>query len=134
MNGSSPNNSSQDVVDETLAVGAGLGIITMALFPLAIPMLALTALALIPLLRDCPCRKLGGGTVPACPAIVRLRQRQATAQSAARPELVGSTNVTKPPADRRWRTVRPRTDAITARAPRGTRTRRTSRPPCDTRT
>ena len=48
---SSPNNpSTGDLVQGAFAAGTGLGIVTMALFPLAIPLLALTAVALVPLL------------------------------------------------------------------------------------
>ena len=50
MANSSPTPSPADLIDGTLGLAAGLGIITMALFPLAIPLLALTAIALIPLL------------------------------------------------------------------------------------
>jgi hypothetical protein len=50
MASSSPNPSTADLVDGTVPMAAGLGIVTMALFPLAIPVLALTAVALIPLL------------------------------------------------------------------------------------
>jgi hypothetical protein len=39
-----------DLIDGTLGLLVGGGIVTMALFPLAIPLLALTAVALIPLL------------------------------------------------------------------------------------
>ena len=46
----SPSRSTADLVDGTMGLAAGLGIITMSLFPLAIPLLALTAVALIPLL------------------------------------------------------------------------------------
>ena len=75
-----------------------------------------------------------GGRAAAALTQGEARQRQATAQSAARPGLAGSRNVTKPPVDRRWRTACPPADAVTPRAPRGTRTSRTSRPPWDTRT
>ena len=50
MTTSSAPPSTADLVDGTLGLAAGLGILTMALFPLAIPVLALTAVALIPLL------------------------------------------------------------------------------------
>jgi hypothetical protein len=50
MASSSPNPSSTDPLDGTLAFAAGAGIVTLALFPLAIPIVGLTAVALIPLL------------------------------------------------------------------------------------
>ena len=50
MAGSSPHPSTADVVDGTIPVAAGLGILTVSLFPFAIPLVALTAIALIPLL------------------------------------------------------------------------------------
>ena len=50
MAGSSPHLSTAEVVDGTIPVAVGLGIVTMTLFPFAIPVLALTAVALIPLL------------------------------------------------------------------------------------
>ena len=50
MAGSSPHPSTADVVDGTIPVAAGLGILTVSLFPFAVPVLALTAVALIPLL------------------------------------------------------------------------------------
>ncbi|MGH2590169.1 MAG: hypothetical protein ACRDGW_05165, partial [Actinomycetota bacterium] len=40
--------SAADVADTLSAWGVGAGMITMALFPLAIPILALTAVALLP--------------------------------------------------------------------------------------
>jgi hypothetical protein len=51
MANSSQTPSAADLVDDgALGLAAGLGILTMTLFPLAIPLLALTAAALIPLL------------------------------------------------------------------------------------
>jgi membrane protein implicated in regulation of membrane protease activity len=45
-----PNSSPQvDVVEGTSGVLVAAGIVTMALFPLALPILALTAIALLPL-------------------------------------------------------------------------------------
>jgi hypothetical protein len=46
----SPNTPRTDSVDGTLAAATGVGILTVALCPLAIPILALTLVALIPLL------------------------------------------------------------------------------------
>jgi hypothetical protein len=48
--GAVETSSAADVVDGTLAAATGLGILTTVLFPLAIPVIALTAVALIPLL------------------------------------------------------------------------------------
>ena len=62
---SSPNPSTADLVDGTLGLAAGVGIVTMALFPLAIPILALTAVALTPLLLIPPRRGIDRGAVPA---------------------------------------------------------------------
>jgi hypothetical protein len=42
--------SASDLAQETTAFAVGAGILVMALFPLAIPILALTAVALFPLL------------------------------------------------------------------------------------
>ena len=42
---SSSNPSIADLVDATLAVAAGVGIVTLALFPLAIPILTLRRVA-----------------------------------------------------------------------------------------
>jgi membrane protein implicated in regulation of membrane protease activity len=42
--------SSADLVDGTLAAATGVGILTVALCPLAIPIVALTMVALLPLL------------------------------------------------------------------------------------
>ena len=50
MASSSHTTSAEELLDGTLGLAVGLGIITMALFPFAIPLLALTAVALIPLL------------------------------------------------------------------------------------
>lgn len=51
MANSSQTPSAADLVDDgALGFAAGLGILTMTLFPLAVPLLALTAAALIPLL------------------------------------------------------------------------------------
>jgi hypothetical protein len=43
------DSSRSEVVDEISTWGVGLGVVTMALFPLAIPFLLLTAVAVIPL-------------------------------------------------------------------------------------
>ena len=42
MRASYTNPSTADLVDGALAVAAGIGVVTLALFPLAIPILALT--------------------------------------------------------------------------------------------
>jgi hypothetical protein len=47
---SSTSHSTGDLLDGTFAFATGVGIVTMALFPLAIPAAALTAVALVPLL------------------------------------------------------------------------------------
>ena len=65
MASSSPNPSTADLVDATLAVAAGVGIVTLALFPLAIPILALTAVPLVPLLIPPLLIPLAGGLIAA---------------------------------------------------------------------
>jgi len=45
----SQTTSTEDFLDGTRGLAVGLGIITMTLFPLALPLLALTAVALVPL-------------------------------------------------------------------------------------
>ena len=69
MRASSTNPSTADLVDGTLAATAGVGVVTLALFPLAIPILALTVVALIPLLIPllliAPRRGIDRGAVPA---------------------------------------------------------------------
>ena len=73
MASSSPTPSTADLVDGTLAVAAGAGIVTLALFPLAIPILALTAAALIPLLLI----PLAGGLIAAPFLLLRRLFRRA---------------------------------------------------------
>jgi hypothetical protein len=73
MASSSPTPSTADLVDGSLAVAAGSGIVTVALFPLAVPMLALTAVALIPLLLI----PLAGGLIAAPFLLLRWLFRQA---------------------------------------------------------
>jgi hypothetical protein len=81
MASSSANPSSADLVDGTLGVAAGLGIVTMALFPLAIPILALTAVALIPLLIPLVLIPLAGGLIAVPFLLLRRLFRRAAAQS-----------------------------------------------------
>jgi hypothetical protein len=50
MQNSSSKPSASELTEETSAFAVGAGILVMALFPLAIPIVALTAVALIPLL------------------------------------------------------------------------------------
>ncbi len=50
MESPSPHPSTSDLVDGVLPFVTGFGVLTLALAPLAIPVLALTAVALIPLL------------------------------------------------------------------------------------
>jgi hypothetical protein len=73
MTTSSAPPSTGDLVDGTLGLAAGLGILTMALFPLAIPLLALTAAALIPLLLI----SLAAGLIAAPFLLLRRLFRQA---------------------------------------------------------
>lgn len=65
MRASSTNPSTADLVDGTLAAAAGVGVVTLALFPLAIPILALTLVALIPLLIPLLLIALVGGLIAA---------------------------------------------------------------------
>ena len=65
MANSSPTPSTADLVDGTLTVAAGVGIITTSFLPLAIPMLALTAIALIPLLIPLLLIAIAGGLIAA---------------------------------------------------------------------
>jgi hypothetical protein len=50
MNAKSTQRPEHEVVEEVSKWTVGLGILTFALFPLALPILALTAVALVPLL------------------------------------------------------------------------------------
>jgi hypothetical protein len=84
MANSSANPSTADLVDNTLGLAAGLGIVTMALFPLAIPLLALTAVALIPLLIPLVLIPLIGGLIAAPLLLLRRLFRQAAAPIPAR--------------------------------------------------
>jgi hypothetical protein len=86
MAGSSPNPSIADLVDATLAVATGAGIVTLALLPLATPSLALSAVALIPLLLIPPARELIAAPFPllrrlfrraAVPVPVKEKQNEA---------------------------------------------------------
>jgi len=77
MASSSPNPSTADLLDGTLAVAAGVGIVTLALFPLAIPILALTAVALIPLLIPLLLILLAAGLIAAPFLLLRVLFRQA---------------------------------------------------------
>ena len=71
MRASYTNPSTADLVDGALAVAAGIGVVTLALFPLAIPILALTVVALIPLLLIA----LVGGLI-AAPFLLRAPARR----------------------------------------------------------
>ena len=71
MRASYTNPSTADLVDGALAVAAGNGVVTLALFPLAIPILALTVVALIPLLQIA----LVGGLI-AAPFLLLARTRR----------------------------------------------------------
>ena len=77
MANSSPTPSTADLVDETLAVATGVGIVTLSLFPLAIPILALTAVALIPLLIPLLLIPLAGALIAAPFLLLRRLFRQA---------------------------------------------------------
>ena len=84
MANSSPTPSTSDLVDGTLTVAAGVGIVTTSFFPLAIPMLALTAVALLPLLIPLLLIALAGGLV-AAPFLLLRRLLRRYAAGAARP-------------------------------------------------
>ena len=84
MTNSSANPSIADLVDGTLGVAAGLGIVTTALFPLAIPLLALTAVALIPLLIPLVLIPLTGGLIAAPLLLLRRLFRREGAPIPAR--------------------------------------------------
>ncbi len=71
-----------DLVDGTLGLAAGVGILTMALFPLAIPLLALTAVALVPLLLI----PLAGGLIAAPFLLLRRLFRRAAVPVAVKGE------------------------------------------------
>ena len=88
MTSSSSDSTTADLVEGTAAAAAGLGIITMMLFPLAIPVLALTAVALIPLLIPLLLIPLVGGLVAAPFLLLRRLVRQA-AVAVARRNTVG---------------------------------------------
>ena len=77
MANSSTNPSTTELVDGTVAIAAGVGIITVALFPLAVPMLALTAVALIPLLIPLLLISLAGGLIAAPFLLLRRIFRRA---------------------------------------------------------
>jgi membrane protein implicated in regulation of membrane protease activity len=65
-----------EVVDEVSRWGVGLGIITVALFPLSIPFLLLTAVALLPLLVPVLALGLIAGIVALPVLLVRRRVRR----------------------------------------------------------
>ena len=75
MRASYTNPSTADLVDGALAVAAGIGVVTLALFPLAIPILALTVVALIPLLAPLLLIALVGGMI-AAPFLLRAPARR----------------------------------------------------------
>ncbi len=75
MRASYTNPSTADLVDGALAVAAGIGVVTLALFPLAIPILALTVVALIPLLIPLLLIALVGGLI-AAPFLLLARTRR----------------------------------------------------------
>jgi hypothetical protein len=79
MASSSPNPSTSDLVDGTLGVATGVGILILALAPLAIPILALTAVALIPLLIPVLVISLAGGLIAAPFLLLRWLFRRAAA-------------------------------------------------------
>ena len=89
MANSSPTPSTSDLVDGTLTVAAGVGIVTTSFLPLAIPMLALTAVALLPLLIPLLLIGLVGGLIAA--PFLLLRRLLRRAASTRRDPLVSST-------------------------------------------
>jgi hypothetical protein len=77
MTTSSTNTSIRELVDGMLIVITGAGVVTLALAPLAIPILALTAVALVPLLIPLLLIPLAGGLIAAPILLARRLFRRA---------------------------------------------------------
>jgi hypothetical protein len=77
-----------EIVDEISKWGVGLGVVTVALFPLSIPFLLLTAVALLPLLVPVLALGLIGGIVGLPVLLVRrlVRRRSPQARHGGRRE------------------------------------------------
>jgi membrane protein implicated in regulation of membrane protease activity len=89
MNAESTERSRTEVIDEVSKWTVGSGIVAVALFPLAIPIVALTAIALLPLL--VPLVAIGAlAGVVAVPVMIvrRLRGRRGSAPTAEKEVLV----------------------------------------------
>jgi len=71
---------STDVIDEVSKWTVGLGILTLALAPLAIPILALTAVALVPLVLPLVALALAAGFVAAPIMLIRSLVRRIAAR------------------------------------------------------
>jgi hypothetical protein len=82
----STNPSTREVVDETLALATGAGIVAVALFPLAIPILALTAVALVPLAIPLLLIPLLGGLIAAPFLLLRRLFRRAAVRAPVKVE------------------------------------------------
>jgi len=76
--------SAAEVADTLGAWGVGAGMITLALFPLAIPIVALTAVALLPLLVPVVALGLVVGVVALPIMVVRAVARRVKARSRTR--------------------------------------------------
>jgi membrane protein implicated in regulation of membrane protease activity len=76
MNAESQAMKRAEVVDEVSKWGVGAGIVTVALFPLSIPILVLTAVALLPLLVPVLALGLIAGIVAAPVMLVRRLVRR----------------------------------------------------------
>jgi len=95
MASSSHSPSTGDLLDGTLAAAAGVGILLMTLFPLAIPLLALTAIALIPLLVPLLLVPLAGGLVAAPVLLLRRLFRRAAPSPGDRRNNMATTAVSE---------------------------------------
>jgi membrane protein implicated in regulation of membrane protease activity len=83
-----------EIIDEVSKWGVGLGVVTVALFPLSIPFLLLTAVALLPLLVPVLALGLIGGIVALPVLLVRrlVRRRRS-------PQARGGRRVEAPTAE-----------------------------------
>jgi membrane protein implicated in regulation of membrane protease activity len=89
MNAESTARSRAEVVDEVSKWTVGSGIVAVALFPLAIPIVALTAIALLPLLVPLVAIGVLAGVVAVPVMIVRrLRRRRGSGPTAEKEVLV----------------------------------------------
>jgi membrane protein implicated in regulation of membrane protease activity len=88
MNAESTARSRAEVVDEVSKWTVGGGILAVALFPLAIPIIALTAIALLPLLIPVIAIGLLAGIVAAPVWLVRRLGRRRSSGPAAEEEML----------------------------------------------